>query len=74
MGGQARWVARKPHLFEPEGVTQLLGDLQPVTDTKINPNEEVSKIKEETYGSALAMHRNPANRRAFDEREVALLR
>ena len=50
--GQSRWVVSKPHLFEPEVVTQLLGDLQPVTDAQIDPNEEVSKIKEDMHGSA----------------------
>jgi TonB family protein len=50
--GQSRWVARKPHQFQPDGVTRLLDDLQPITDAQINPNERVSKIKEDTHGSA----------------------
>lgn len=49
--GQSRWLVSKPHLFEPEVVTRLLDDLQPVTDSHIDPNEEVSKIKEDTHGS-----------------------
>ena len=50
--GQSRWLLRKPHLFEPQAVTQLLNDLQGLADTKIGPNEKVSKIREDTHGSA----------------------
>jgi TonB family protein len=50
--GESRWVARKPHFFEPHAVSQLLDDLQPVTDAQINPNEKVSKIREDTHGGA----------------------
>src|ERR1700730_1674074 len=50
--GPSRWVARKPHLFQPQAVTQLLTDLHAVTDAELKPNEKVSKIRENTHGGA----------------------
>jgi TonB family protein len=49
--GPSRWVERKPHLYEPENVTQLLADLELASDVRLGPIEKISKIRKETQGS-----------------------
>jgi hypothetical protein len=46
------WIARNPHLFEPEVVGQLLFDLAFASEVQISPIEKISKIREDTHGGA----------------------
>jgi TonB family protein len=48
--GASRWVARKPHQYEPEDITELISDLMLAADVKLSPNEKVSKIREDNHG------------------------
>jgi TonB family protein len=48
--GASLWIARKPHLFEPEVVGQLLSDLSAASGMQIGPLEKISKIREDTHG------------------------
>jgi len=50
--GPSTWIERKPHLFEPSNVSRFLGSLESSSSPRLNPNDLVSKVKEETKGPA----------------------
>src|SRR5271157_2141078 len=50
--GPSTWIERKPHLFEPSNVSRFLGSLESSSGPRLNPNDLVSKVKEETKGPA----------------------
>jgi len=51
--GPSTWIARKPHLFEPPGVEQLLAALEFVAEVRlVGTTEKISKIREDTHGGA----------------------
>jgi TonB family protein len=74
--GQALWIDRKPHLYQPESMARLNYAIDVTNEPKLGYYEEVSKVKEETHDGTRMQCIEMKHGKAlcFDEATGALVR